>query len=122
MAWVLASRLDFTRPDLRNFGPTFMFFAFLLLFGFAVYSNISLFLAELFPSFMPWVSQREDVLRSAKIAKGRVPFQLFSDTLKERRLEVFLAVFALVMLQMIFAGVLASSITSAVTFIRSIRT
>jgi hypothetical protein len=119
LAWVLASKLNFAKFDLANFVPTFGFFAFLLLFGYAAYSNISLFLSDLFPSLMPWVREQEKALQNAGVSGWRVPKSFILAVLKERKLEVALAAFALVMLQFVFAGVLAASIVAAVNLIRA---
>jgi len=118
LAWVLGSKLVFSRIDLTNCVTTFGFFAFLFLFGYASYSNITLFLAEVFPGLMPWIREQENALRIAGISRGRVPKLLCLGVLRERKIEIALAAFALVMLQFVLAGVLVSSIGAALSLIR----
>lgn len=119
LAWILALKLNFTKIDLANWVATLGFFAFLTLFLFAVHSNISLFMSELFPGLMPWVREREGSLESANVSKLRLPMLLLGAALRERKLEIALAVFAMVMLQFVFAGILVSSIGAALGFIRT---
>lgn len=121
LAWAIASKLDFSRFDLSNIGPTFAFFAFLALFGFAVYANSTLFLSELFPGLMPWIAQRESSLKESGVARSRMPISLLASTFKERKLELALAIISLAMLDLVLAGVLASSISTAFTFIHAVK-
>lgn len=118
LAWVWATKLDFEKADFSNSAPTLAFFAFLLLFGFSVYSNISLFLAEAFPGLMPWVREQELELKTAGVAKLSILKQLVAVVMRERKLEIALVFLAVVMLEFVLAGVLVSSIGAAVNFIR----
>lgn len=119
LAWVLASKLNFTKVDFANYLPTIGFFAFFALFVYAVYSNISLFLSEVFPGLIPWIKEQENELESAGISRWRIPRHLLVAALKERKLEVTLAAFAMIMLQFVFAGVFVASIGAAVSLIRA---
>ena len=119
LAWVLAKSLNFAKFDLANIVPTFGFFAFLSLFGYAVYSNISLFLSEVFPDLIPWMREKQEGIRRSGVSKWSVPKHLIVSVFKERRIEVALAASALFMLQFVFAGVLVASIGAAVNIIRA---
>lgn len=79
LAWVLALKLDFSRFDLQNFVPTFGFYAFLALFGFAVYSNISLLMSALFPGLMSSLRRHEYFMQEVRVAKLRVPVLLVTE-------------------------------------------
>lgn len=120
LAWVLASKLNFAKIDLSNFVPTSGFFAFLSLFTYAAYSNISIFLTEVFPGLMPWVRAEEGRLHSDGLSRLRIPKQLLMATLKERKLELALAAFTIVALQFVLAGVFVASIGAALSIIRSV--
>ena len=97
---------------------TFIFYSFLALFAYAAYSNTSLFLSKVFPGMMPWVHGQENDFRQLGLPGLHVLKRLVAAILKERKLEVALALFALIMLQVVFAGVMISSISNALTFIR----
>lgn len=119
LAWVMAAKLNFSRFDPSNFGQTFLFYAFLTLFAYAVYSNVTLFLSELFPTLTPWIEQQEQELKSTGTPKIDVPLLLLKAVMRERRLEVLLVLPSILLLQVVLAGVFASSIVSALSFIHA---
>jgi hypothetical protein len=119
LAWVLYLKLNFTEIDLTNYWPTLCFFAFFTLFVCAAYSNISLFLSEVFPCLTPWFKEQENKLQHAGVSRWCFPKLLLFAVLKERKLEVALAVFAMIMFAFVFGGVLVQSINAAVSLIRA---
>ena len=120
MALITGSKLNFLKFDFGNFWPTFAFFSFVFLFFYAAYANISIFFAELFPGLVPWARQQQKQLHESGVPRFRIPLLFLRAMYKEKRLlELGLAVCAIFMLQVVFAGVVATSIASATTFIRA---
>lgn len=121
LAWLLALKLDFTRLDITNYAPMLGFYIFLALFLYSVYANTSLFLEELFPDFMPWLRAQESSLQDANMSRLRIPLSLLKAVLRERKIEAAIAIFVILILNFVFAGVIASSIATAVNFLRAAR-
>lgn len=121
LAWIIAYRLDFSRFDASNWLSTAGFYIFLTLFGYAVYSNITLFFSELFPGLSPWLKEYESSLKTSGAPRRRVPILLLKATVKERKLEMALAFIAITMVQFVLSGVLVASIGTAVSFIHHAR-
>lgn len=87
LAWVLASKLDFTKFDILNSPQTILFCGFLLLFLYAAFANATIFLASLFPTFEPWLSDHEEKLKSSGKSKFKVPFLMIKAIFSERKTE-----------------------------------
>lgn len=120
MALITGSKLNFLKVDFENFGPTFAFFSFIFLFLYAAYANISTFFEELFPGLIPWARQQQKQLHGSGVPRFRIPLLFLRAMYKEKRLlELALALCAIYMLQVVLAGVVATSIASATTFIRA---
>ena len=111
VAWRLASKLNFDEIDISNWVPTFGFYLFVVLAFYSAYASSSLFLAEAFPGFKGWIESQVDNIRNLK--PGKRPLAFIKTILKERALEAFLAVFAIVMLEFVFSAILAFSLMQA---------
>lgn len=119
MAWASFSKLDFYTLDFSNWGATALCYIFLVLFLYSVYSNISLFFADLFPERSAWLIQYEDSLKSSGITGLRVPMLLIKAVVKERPRDMIFACIAIVAVQFICAGMLVSSVVAAFKFLES---
>lgn len=117
LAWVLGSKLDFTKWDLSDAPTTIMFFGFLLLFLYAVYANTSIFLKAAFPTFEPWLRAQESNIKGTNTSRPMIPLLLFKAIFTYKKVEFFLVSIVSVCIQFLIAGVFVSSIISALSII-----
>lgn len=121
LAWVMLSKLDLRRFDLSNWPLTCGFYVLLTLFAYSIYANTTLFLRGLFPGLLPWIDSQQAAMRSAKVHPRKFPAHLAKAIWREQRLQVALALLAIVMLEFVLAGVVVSSLASALNFLRIAR-
>jgi len=119
LAWVLGSKLDFTKWDVSNAPTTIMFFGFLLLFLYAIYANTSLFLKALFPTFESWIKAQEASIKGINTSRPMIPLLLFKAIFTHKKAEFFLVFLVSVFLQFLIAGVFVSSVVSSLGIIKA---
>lgn len=80
--------------------------------------QIFLFSLQNFSGLVPWARQQQKQLHESGVPRFRIPLLFLRAMYKEKRLlGLGLAVCAIFMLQVVFAGVVATSIASATTFL-----
>lgn len=118
LAWVIASKLDFTKFDSSNSPLTILFYGFLLLFLYAAYANATIFLSKLFPTFEPWLRNHEEQLKSLGKSGFSVPLLMIKAIFSERKTEFILVVVVALLIEFTLAGTFISSIASASAFLK----
>lgn len=116
MAWLIATKLNFSAIDLENWIPTVGFYIFLTMFAYSFYANATLFFEDAFADLNSWVNDQK-ALRKSKGDLAKQPL-FFRIVLRERKTELLIAVIAMVALEYVFAGVVASSIATTVNLLK----
>ncbi|MDR2875398.1 MAG: hypothetical protein LBV44_05660 [Methylobacillus sp.] len=117
LAWIAASKLDFLKWDLSNLWQTAGFCILLILFGYSVWSNATVFLEELFLDFSSWLKDRKNFLKIQRVSRFQRLVLLIKMIIQEKKLEVLFALLAILATEIFFAGVIAISIANAANFI-----
>lgn len=114
-----ASKINFSQMVLSNILPALGTLIFCLLFIFSFYSNVTLFLSELFPDFTPWVRRYENSLKASHTPRNSVPVLIIKVILRERKLEVALGLASIFMVEFVFLGVIINSVNLALSLIKA---
>lgn len=120
LALYLMNRLDLSRFDLANSGPTFLFLLFFGAFALAFYANTTLFYERCFSQWRVWLKETQDSLVAQGLTRLKISSAIYLAIWRERFVEVMEVIAVLIFLQVALAAVVVMSAHSASSMWRAI--